>query len=541
MTVHGNGAPLTIGSDLLTTRDVASVARGNRNPHVVIDPAALSRVDRSVALRDRLIAANTPIYGVTTGFGDSNTRHISPAKAAALQQNMLNYHLVGSGPEAAPDVVRAAMLIRANCLARGYSGIRAEVIDLLLACLASDILPIVPERGSVGASGDLVPLCYVANVLTGNGTVRKAGRSMPAAQALSSVGLAPVTLAPKEGTALVNGTSFMSAFAALALRDAAEIAFAADVCTALSSEVLLGNHAHFDPVIHRNKPHPGQVRSAEGIRELLAGSGLSRDHSQILRANPDLGAAGYQRLTQPIQDRYSVRCAPHVVGVLYDTLDWADRWVDIEINSTNDNPIFDPDTEDVYSGGNFYGGHVGQAMDSLKVAVASVGDLLDRQLALVVDEKFNNGLTPNLIARVADDDPAAGMYHGYKAAQIASSALVAEALKNSSPATVFSRSTEAHNQDKVSMGTIAARDARTVVELIGDQLAIHLAALCQAADLRGADKLGRGTRAAYELVREHVAFLDTDRGIDTELAELACTVRGGGLRTAVSARAGLTH
>ena len=513
-----------------------AVARCTRDPHAVIDGSALSRVDRSVVLRDELIASNIPIYGVTTGFGDSNTGHVAAAKSAALQQNLIQYHLVGSGPQAAPEVVRATMLIRANCLARGYSGIRREVIDLLLACLAHDILPLVPERGSVGASGDLVPLCYVADMLCGNGPVRYAGRSMPAAEALRECGLTPVTLGPKEGLALINGTSFMSAFAVLALHDAAEIAFAADVCTALTVEALLGNRGHFEPVVHQQKRHPGQLRSAESIRAMLAESTLARDHAEVLRANPGLGRSGFQRLVQPIQDRYSVRCAPHVIGVLYDTLEWADRWLDIEINSTNDNPLFDPDSQAVYSGGNFYGGHVGQAMDALKVAVASTGDLLDRQLALVVDEKFNNGLPTNLIAPVAADDPAAGLHHGFKGGQIASSALTAEALKHSAPATVFSRSTEAHNQDKVSMATIAARDARTVVELVQNVVAIHLAALCQAADLRGADRLGLGTRAAYELVREHVGRLDADRRLDDELASLAGAVRAGALREAVGSK-----
>ncbi len=524
---------LALGADTLRAADVTERARLAGKPALEIDPAAATRMAASVTLRDELIATGMPIYGVTTGFGDSNTGHISAAKAAQLQQNLIQYHLVGSGAEAAPDVIRATMLIRANCLARGYSGVRREVVDLLLACLEHDVLPVIPERGSVGASGDLVPLCYLADLLTGRGPARHAGRTMPAAEALRECGLEPVALGPKEGLALINGTSFMSAFAALAVTDAAELAFAADVCTALASEVLLGNRGHFAAFIHDQKPHPGQVRSAARIRRMLDGSELSRDHPQVLSANPELGDAGYQRLVQPIQDRYSVRCAPHVIGVLHDTLDWAGCWIDTEINSTNDNPLFDPAGGTVLNGGNFYGGHVGQAMDSLKVALANIADLLDRQLALVVDEKFNNGLTPNLIPVAADGDARAGLHHGFKGVQIACSSLAAEALKQSAPASVFSRSTEAHNQDKVSMGTIAARDARTVVDLVENIVALHLAALCQAADLRGAAKLGQGTRAAYELVREHVAFLGDDRRLDHELTTLTAAVRAGALREAV--------
>jgi histidine ammonia-lyase len=395
---------LRVGADALTVDDVAAVGRRATGHAHEFDVAASNRVDRSVALKNRLIRTGRPIYGVTTGFGDSNTHQISPEKAAELQRNLITYHLVGSGPTAEPAIVRATMLIRANCLARGYSGVRGSVIRLLLDCLERDILPIIPERGSVGASGDLVPLCYLAALLTGQGDALAAGRVRPAAEALAASGLAPVTLEPKEALALINGTSFMSAFAAQAVHDAAELAYAADVCTALCSETLLGNRGHFDAMIHEQKPHPGQVRSAGHVRGLLRDSKLSRHHEQVLLANPELGERSYLRLEQAIQDRYSIRCAPHVIGVLHDTLDWARTWVETEINSTNDNPLFDPGSEVVHNGGNFYGGHIGQAMDALKVAVASVGDLLDRQLALVVDEKFNNGLTANLIPVFGDDD-----------------------------------------------------------------------------------------------------------------------------------------
>ena len=530
---HRMSRTVRLGTDTLHPADVARAARGGPSLRVEMGAEAAARIDGSVALRDRLIASGVPIYGVTTGFGDSNTGQITPARAAALQRNLVVYHLNGSGPESAPEVVRATMLIRANCLARGYSGIRREVIQLLLDCLAADILPVIPERGSVGASGDLVPLCYLANLLVGGGEVDAGGVRMTAAEALAGHGLQPAVLGPKEALALINGTSFMSAFAILALHDATEIAFAADVCTALAAEALHGNRGHFDALIHAQKPYPGQVASAARIRGLLTGSGLTRSHTQVLRDNRALGGQPYQRLEHPIQDRYSIRCAPHVTGVLHDTVEWVDRWVSIECNSTNDNPLFDVDTQAVYNGGNFYGGHVGQSMDALKVAVASVGDLLDRQLALVVDEKFNNGLPANLTSRLDPDDPEIGLHHGFKGMQIACSALAAEALKASAPATVFSRSTEAHNQDKVSMGTIAARDARTVVELVETVAAIHLAALCQAADLRGADRLGVGTRAAYQAVRARVPFLDGDRRMDADVASLTDLIRSGALRDAV--------
>lgn len=498
-------------------------------------------MSESVVVRNDMIATRRPIYGVTTGFGDSAQFHLSGAKAAELQRIMVQYHLTGTGPIAAVDAVRATMLVRANCLARGFSGVRPEVVDLLVGCLLSDVTPLIPERGSVGASGDLVPLSYLADMLTGGGDVLHNGAKVTAREALRTCGLQPLTLQPKEGLALINGTSFMSGIGALAAHAAKDLACAADVCTALAVEAMVGNRDHFHPLIHRQKPHPGQIESARRIRALLSGSGLCVGNAEMLQARPDTDDRGLIELGRPVQDRYSVRCAPHVVGVLLDTLDWIDGWLTVEINSTNDNPLFDPASGEVYNGGNFYGGHVGQAMDSLKVAVASVGDLLDRQLALLVDSKFNNGLPLNLAPSLRSGGEEAGLHHGFKGAQIASSALTAEALKLTNPATAFSRSTEAHNQDKVSMGTIAARDARTTVELVRQVVAIHLLAVCQAADLRGAHLLGRGTRATLDLVRAHVPFLERDRRLDHDIAAVVKLIKAGAVTDAVKPHIGGEH
>lgn len=528
--------PLLIGNDTLTVSSAAQFSKAVRpgQPRVRIAPNVEDRLARSVALKHELIATRQPIYGVTTGFGDSAIRQISPAKATALQSNLIDYHLNGSGPTASREVVRATLLVRANCLARGYSGVRREVIQRLIDMLDHDVLPIIPERGSVGASGDLVPLCYLANVVKGHGEVLWGSEIRSAQEVLHELGLEPIVLEAKEALALINGTSFMSGFAIHATHDANELAVVADVCTALTAEALRGNRGHFDALIHQQKPHPGQIRSAARIHLLLEGSGLSREYAQVLEANPQLGDHGFLKLDRAIQDRYSLRCAPHVTGVLYDTLAWATRWVEVEINSTNDNPLFDPDSASVYSGGNFYGGHIGQSMDAMKLAVASVADLLDRQLALVVDEKFNHGLTPNLIPRFEDDAFEAGLHHGFKGVQLACSSLVAEALKLTNPATAFSRSTEAHNQDKVSMGTIAARDARTIVELTQNVAAIHLIALCQAVDLRGSDKLGIGTRTVYDLIRRHVPFLSRDRRLDHDINAVVSLIRSNAISAAIA-------
>ncbi|MCC3771306.1 aromatic amino acid ammonia-lyase [Streptomyces sp. UNOC14_S4] len=524
---------LTIDGHTLTVGDVVSAARGEDAPRVVLSEDTVRRMLMSIELKGQVIEAGVPVYGVTSGFGDSNTRQISGKKAEDLQKNLIRFLSCGIGPTAPEDVIRATMIIRANCLARGYSAVRPEVVELLLECLNRDVLPPIPERGSVGASGDLVPLSYVASVVTGTGRALHEGVEKPSAEALAAVGLEPAVLEAKEGLALVNGTSFMSGFAATALHDAGELAFTADLCTALASQVLQGNPMHFAPFIFEQKPHSGTIRSAHTIRELL-GDPEDRDPG-VAQRDASLSEAGFRELEEPIQDRYSIRCAPHVTGVLRDTLDWATNWVDIEINSSNDNPLFDVGAGVVRNGGNFYGGHVGQAMDALKTAAASVADLLDRQLELVVDEKFNNGLTPNLIPRFEEDSWDAGMHHGFKGMQIAASGLTAEALKNTMPATSFSRSTEAHNQDKVSMATIAARDARTVVELVRQVAAIHLLALAQAADLRGTEVLSAPTKAAYDLVRSVSPTMEGDRPLEGDIQRVASLIATGALRSAAEA------
>ncbi|MFG2525991.1 histidine ammonia-lyase [Streptomyces sp. NPDC048527] len=526
---------IVIDGRSLTLDDVRAVARtgasdaGTSGTNLVCAEAALKACHRSRDLKLELIATGRPIYGVTTGFGDSVTNQIAPRKAAALQRNLIRFHLNGTGPMAPAEVVRATLLIRANCLARGNSGVQTTVVERLLDLLRHDVLPQVPERGSVGASGDLVPLCYVAAALIGEGEVTYRSETRNAADVLAELGLEPVLPEAKDGLGLINGTSFSAAFAALATQDAHQLAMVSDICTSLASEALLGNRGHFAAFIHEQRPHRGQLASAALMSELLEGSQLSLPHDQVVDHNEPLEGRGHGKLRRSIQDRYSIRCAPHVNGVLRDTVEWADRWLETEINASTDNPLFDVENGTVHSGGNFYAGHVGQAMDSLKVAVASVADLLDRQVQLLVDEKFNNGLTANLTPRAEGDDWEIGLHHGFKGMQLACSAITAEALKHSNPATVFSRSTEAHNQDKVSMAPIAARDARAIVGLTEEVAAIQLLAACQALDLRGTELMSARTRAVHTLIRRHAPFVDADRRMDQDIAAVKELIHSGAL------------
>ncbi|MGW7074712.1 aromatic amino acid lyase [Streptomyces sp. NPDC054866] len=517
----------------LSPRSVAAAARhGGGGTRVTLGAAAAERMRDSVGLKESLLAQEVPMYAVTTGFGDSCVRQISPDKAHELQRNLVLYHLNGVGPAAVPEVARAAMLIRANALAKGVSAIRPQAVSTLLECLGRDILPLIPERGSVGASGDLVPLCYLAAALIGEGQVLHRGTVRPALDALRDEGIEPLSLAPKEGIALINGTSFAAAYAVLAASDARELACVAEIATAMTLEALHGNASALNPFVHANKPHQGQVKSADAIRTLLAGSRLATSFDDILVRREKLAGRSFLQLNERIQDKYSVRCAPQIIGIVRDTLDWTESWLTTEINSATDNPLFDVDESGLHLGGNFYAGHVGQSMDSLKTAVAGLANLLDRQLALVVDEKFNEGLPPNLVVARDPDDPEAGLHHGFKGMQIAASAVTAEALKQTGPASVFSRSTEAHNQDIVSMGTISARDARTVNGLVREVAAIHLLALAQALDLRGVEKASPAIRAVHALIREHSAFVTHDRRLDQDIAAVIGLIETGSLRRA---------
>jgi histidine ammonia-lyase/phenylalanine ammonia-lyase len=480
---------LTLDGVSLTPRALAAAAR-QEAPGVRLSEAAEERMRAALSLKWSLIEQGIPIYGVTTGFGDSCIRQIGADKAHELQRNLVLFHLNGTGPAAVPEVARATMIIRANSMSRGTSAIRPEVAATLLEHVKRDILPRIPERGSLGASGDLVPLCYLAAALIGEGDVTHRGVVKPALDALLDEGIDPVRLEPKEGLALINGTSYTAGYAVMALWDAREIALAAELATAMTVEALVGNASAFHPFTHRNKPHPGQVASAASIRILLAGSRLATSFEEILIRREVIGDRGYLH------------------------------------------PLFDTAGGSLHLGGNFYAGHVGQSMDSLKTATANIADLLDRQLELVVDEKFNQGLPPNLIVARDADDPQAGLHHGFKGMQIAASAITAEALKQTMPSSVFSRSTEAHNQDKVSMGTIAARDARTVNGLVREVAAIHLLALAQAIDLRGAHLASPAVRAVHSLVREVSPFVDRDRRLDRDIAAVISLIESGALRRA---------
>ncbi|MEX3895294.1 histidine ammonia-lyase [Paraburkholderia sp. BR10954] len=498
-------APVVVGARRLTIEEVVAIARQRACVALSDDAAWRARIERGAAFLRRQLAAGATVYGVNTGYGDACVVDVPMALVEALPLQLTRYHGCGMGAYLDDAQTRAVIAARLTSLACGFSGVRTVLLERLAALINHRVLPRIPSEGSVGASGDLTPLSYVAAALAGERDVQYAGALRAARDVWIELGVEPLTLAPKEGLALMNGTAVMTGLACLAVARAEHLTRLAARLTALATVALDGRAAHFDATLFDVKPHAGQAEAAAWIRADLAGRADTPGHR--------------------LQDRYSIRCAPHVIGVARDALGWVRRDVENELNSANDNPLVDPDNERILHGGNFYGGHIAFAMDALKVAVANLADLMDRQLALLVDVNFNNGLPRNLSGAAPER---AAINHGFKAVQISSSAWTAEALKNTMPASVFSRSTEAHNQDKVSMGTIAARDCLRVLELTEQVAAAHTLATVQAVHLRlridSATPVPAPLRAFIDGVGAHSPFVDEDRALEGELRALTARI-----------------
>lgn len=494
---------IVFGPAPLTPDDIVRIARIEARAVLDDSKEFRQRIDVGAAFLDRLLAEDGVIYGVTTGYGDSCTVEIPPQLVSELPHHLYTYHGCGLGEHFDEAATRAILATRLASLSRGYSGVSWALLEQLQALLEHDILPLIPSEGSVGASGDLTPLSYVAAALCGEREVRFHGEIIPANEALKACGLTPLRLRPKEGLAIMNGTAVMTALACLALDRTDQLSRLATRITALAVVASGGNPHHFDETLFSVKPHPGL--------QAVAG-----------RLRADLGDGQASRNDHRLQDRYSLRCAPHVIGVLEDALPMLRMLVTNELNSANDNPIIDGSGERVLHGGHFYGGHIAFAMDSLKNLVANVADLLDRQMALLVDARFNHGLPANLSGA---SGPRAAINHGLKALQISVSAWTAEALKHTMPASVFSRSTECHNQDKVSMGTIAARDALRVLTLTEQVVVAMLITVRQGIALRrqrpeGALPLQMEAATFLADLESRIPFIEEDVALEPLLRRL---------------------
>lgn len=505
----------------LTIDDVVAVARHGAEAH--LDPDARARAAEAKIVIDRLVAEGQVVYGVTTGFGALATTFVPPERTRELQERLLLSHAAGVGSPLPTEVVRAMLLLRANTLALGHSGCRPELIDRLCEMLRLGVHPVVPEQGSVGASGDLAPLAHLALPLIGRGEVDLAGRRMPAGDALAAVGLAPLTLEPKEGLALLNGTQMMGAIGALLLADADRLARTASTIAALSVEALLGTEVAFSAAYQLARPHPGQVRTAAELRWLLRDSTLQ---------------AAHRALDHRVQDPYSLRCVPQVHGASRDAFDHLRRVLDVEINAATDNPLVFPGAGvvpadalatgggQVISGGNFHGQPVALALDFAKLALAELGSISERRVALMLDPRLNEGLPAFLGA-------ASGLDSGLMILQYTAASLVSEDKVLAHPASADSVPTSANQEDHVSMGSIAARHARSVLGHVEHILAIELLCAAQALDLRLAlvDRAlpGVGVREAHALVRSVIPHLDHDREPGPDIEAALRLVRDGRL------------
>ena len=495
---------LKIGASRLRIEDVVEVAFEKRAVRLSGEPAYRAHVEASAAFLDELLEQGAEVYGVNTGYGDNCTVTIPPSLVKELPTHLTRYHGCGLGAFLDHPQVLAVLVARLNSLGQGYSAVRWELLKALADLINHRILPRIPSEGSVGASGDLTPLSYIGAALIGEREVTYGEEIIPATEALSRAGLKPLALAPKEGLAIMNGTAVMTGLACLAFHRADYLSRLSTRLTALAGAALQSNRDHFHPRLFELKPHQGQADVAGWIYQ-------------------DLGGAPGSEEPIRLQDRYSIRCAPHVIGVLRDALPWIRRDLENELNSANDNPLFDGEHRLLLHGGHFYGGHIAFAMDGLKNAVANLADLMDRQLALLVDMRYNQGLPQNLSGATG---PRAAINHGLKAVQIGSSAWTAEALKLTMPASVFSRSTECHNQDKVSMGTIATRDCLRVLELTEQVAAALLMATVQGVRLRmregtpAVERLSPDARRFFETLGETLPFINEDFALDTLLREL---------------------
>jgi histidine ammonia-lyase len=519
--------PVVLTGADLTIADVEAVARHGAT--ATLDPAARGRMDTARAVISGLVADGAVVYGVTTGFGDLATTFVPREQTAVLQERLLMSHAAGVGPPFGREVVRAMLLLRANTLAIGHSGCRPELVDTLCAFLRLGLHPVVPEQGSVGASGDLAPLAHLALPLIGRGQAELGGQVMPGLMALREVGLEPLTLEPKEGLALLNGTQLMSALGALLLADADRLTRTASTVAAMSVEALLATEVAYSAAYQLARPHAGQIDVAAELRWLLRGSEVQARHH---------GSA------HKVQDPYSIRCVPQVHGAVRDALDHLRRVLAIELNSATDNPLVFPDGGGpdalatgggrVISGGNFHGEPVALALDFGKLALAELGSISERRTALLLDARLNGGLPAFL-------SPDPGTNSGLMLAQYTAAALVSENKVLAHPASADTIPTSANQEDHVSMGPIAGRHARLVLDHVERILAIEVLCAAQALDLR-LDALaddsgprpapGAGVAEAHALVRERIPRLGDDREPGADIAAAIALVRSGRLAAA---------
>jgi histidine ammonia-lyase len=504
--------PIRVG-DELDLEDVVTVARGER---VELPEEAVRRMLASREVVEAKVSAGETVYGVTTGIGSLANVRISPAQSEQLQVDIIRSHATGVGPDLSREEARAMLLLRAHVLALGHSGVRPQIVELMVAMLNRDVVPAVPQQGSLGASGDLAPLAHLALPLIGSGRVLTSDGSRPAGEAFADAGLDSITLSAKEGLALVNGTQGMLAVGILAAERAARLHRAADVAAAMTLEAALGSDRPFDERLHRLRPHPGQSDSAANLRRLLEGSGIVASHRE----------SGHL-----VQDAYSIRCAPQVHGASRDVLAFCEDVLAREIGSVSDNPVVFAEEADVVSGGNFHGQPVAVALDALAAAAVSLASISERRLYRLLDPALNNGLPAFLVKE-------SGLNSGFMLVQYTAASLVSESKALAHPAAIDSIPSSAGQEDHVSMGMTAARHARDCVAAAEIVVALEALAAAQGVDLRAPLEPAAGTRAARDALREVATHLEADRELGPDIEAALELVRGGRLVAAAEEAVG---
>ncbi len=503
---------LQLDGNTLSIEELVAVAR--QRAAVALDVGAKEAVRRGRGVLERVLEERSVVYGVNTGVGELGKISVLPADIERLQVNLIRSHACGVGSTLPVDVTRSMMLLRANTLAKGVSGVRLETLETLVEMLNRNVHPLVPAKGSVGASGDLAPLSHAALVLIGEGHAEYEGEMLDGATAMLRAGLRPVRLTAKEGIALHNGTEFMTALGALAVHDSARLLDTAVVTAALTLEALDGITDSFDPRVHRVRPHPGAIAVADMVRRATAGSTLLRASDSIRPEEP-----------RGPQDPYSLRSIPPVLGAAKDLLRFVRSVVEIEMNSATDDPLFfDEGSGAMLYCCNFHGQPIAAALDVLKIACATIGNVAERRIALLTDQHHNRGLPAFLVHPEAQR----GANSGFMIPQITAAALVSENKLLAHPASVDSIPTCANFEDFVSMGPIAGRHALEIIENAQQVVGVELLCAAQAIDIRGvADRLGKGTAAAYKALRDRVPVMKEDRVLAPDLRVAATVVREG--------------
>lgn len=494
--------PLTIDCSPITIDDVIRVA--TQGQRVEIGTEAVEAMNRSRAVVERCLVSGDVVYGVTTGFGKLADHAIAPADVARLQRNLIRSHSSGAGSPLPEAVVRAMILLRVTSLARGYSGIRSSTVQSLVDMLNAGVAPVIPSKGSVGASGDLAPLAHLALVLIGEGEATIAGQLFPGAEALAYAGIEPVCLTAKEGLALINGTQLMTSLAALLTTRARNLLTVADIAGAMTIEAVRGTDRAFDPRIQELRPHPGQIASAARLRTLLAGSEIMTSH----RVD-----------THRVQDPYSLRCMPQVHGAAADAVAFVETTVETEINSVTDNPLIFPDDDEIISGGNFHGEPLAIALDLLAIAIAELANISERRVEVMLDATGSE--LPSFLTSHS------GVESGFMVAQYTAAALVSENKILAHPASVDSIPTSANQEDHVSMGATAGLKAVDVMDNSETVLAIELLCAAEGIDCRRPLRTSEPLEAVHALIRSEVPHLEEDRPLYHDIESIALMVRDG--------------